>query len=64
MFPPFAWRWPVLAPVALGPFAGPLVREFCAVTEPSKYNPLLGRTAALLLAYGVLFTVGLVLGAP
>lgn len=58
------FRWPVLLALIIGPFAGPVVREFCAVTEPAKYNPLLGRTAALLLAYGALLATGIVLGAP
>ncbi len=58
------FRWPVLLALIIGPFAGPVVREFCAVTDPVKYNPLLGRTAGLLLAYGALLAAGIVLGAP
>lgn len=64
MFPPFLFRWPVLAPLALGPFAGGVVRDFCAVSDPVRYNPLLGRTAALLLAYAALFSAGIAIGAP
>lgn len=61
--PLFGLRWPVFAPLIVCPFAGPVVRAFCAVENPRDFNPLLGKTAAILMAWGVLLSVGIVLGA-
>ncbi len=61
--PPFNCRWPVLAALVVCPFAGPVVRAFCAVDNPRDFNPLLGKTAAILLAWGALLAAGIALGA-
>lgn len=61
--PLFGFRWPVLAPLIVCPFAGPVVRAFCAVENPRDFNPLLGKTAAILLVWGALFAAGIAFGA-
>lgn len=63
LLPPFNLRWPVLAALAICPFAGPVVRTFCAVRDSRDFNPLLGKTAAILLAWGAVLSAGIVLGA-
>ncbi|MDR3227941.1 MAG: 1,4-dihydroxy-2-naphthoate polyprenyltransferase [Puniceicoccales bacterium] len=55
-----AW---VLLPLATLPLAVALGRAFWRVREPVAHNPLLGKTAAFLLAHSLLFAAGLVLGA-
>ncbi|MDR2983105.1 MAG: 1,4-dihydroxy-2-naphthoate polyprenyltransferase [Puniceicoccales bacterium] len=51
-----------LFPLALVPIACLLGYRFWHVRDPRDYNPLLGKTAAFLLLYGLFFSVGLVLG--
>lgn len=56
------YRWPVLLPLLLTPLAISLTRRLAASVEPQERIALLGATARLLAAYGVLLTVGVVLG--
>ena len=60
LLPPFNLRWPVLAALVVCPFAGPVVRAFCAASQPREFAPLLGRTAGILLAWGLLLALGVV----
>lgn len=62
VLPLMGFRWPVLAPLVVCPFAGPVVRSFCAVENPRDFNPLLGKTAAILMAWGALLAAGIVFG--
>ncbi len=65
--PPVLWwsmeyRWPVLLPLLLIPLAVSLTHRLAASQEPSERIVLLGATARYLAAYGVLLSVGVVLG--
>lgn len=60
----YGFRWPVLAPLVVCPFAGAVVRKFCAVEDARDFNPLLGKTALVLLAWGALFAAGIAVGRP
>ena len=52
----------VLAAAALAALVGrPLARTLARTTDPAVLNPLLGKTAGLLIAYSVVFAVGWVL---
>jgi 1,4-dihydroxy-2-naphthoate octaprenyltransferase len=56
------YRWPVLSPVVLTPLAVALTRRLAASREPQERIVLLGATARLLAAYGVLLSLGVVIG--
>ena len=56
------YRWPVLLPLALVPWATGLTRRLAASREPEEQIALLGATAKLLAAFGVLLSVGVVIG--
>lgn len=56
------YRWPVLLPLLLVPWALGLTRRLAASREPVEQIALLGDTAKFLAAFGVLLSVGVVWG--
>lgn len=56
------YRWPVLLPLVLAPFAVRLTHRLMASCEPAEQIALLGRTALYLAAFGVLLSAGVVGG--
>lgn len=56
------YRWPVLLPLVLAPVATRLTHRLKASCDPAEQVALLGRTAAYLAVFGVLLSVGVVLG--
>jgi 1,4-dihydroxy-2-naphthoate polyprenyltransferase len=54
---------PVLLPLVLAPWAARLTMRLARSTQPAEQIALLGATARLLAAFGVLLSVGLVFGA-
>jgi 1,4-dihydroxy-2-naphthoate octaprenyltransferase len=58
----YGYRWPVLLPLLLVPWAVRLSRRLAASKEPTEQITLLGATAAYLAAFGVLLSVGVVWG--
>lgn len=56
------YRWPVLLPVLLAPWAAGLTRRLAGSREPAEQIALLGATARFLAAFGVLLSAGVVLG--
>lgn len=58
----YGYRWPVLLPVLLAPWAARLTRRLAASREPAEQIALLGSTAKYLAAFGGLLSAGLVWG--
>lgn len=58
----YGYRWPVLLPLLLAPWAAGLTRRLALSRDPAEQIALLGSTAKYLAAFGVLLSVGLVLG--
>ena len=56
------YRWPVLLPVLLTPWAVWLTLRLAASREPAEQITLLGETAKFLAAFGVLLSAGVVWG--
>ena len=56
------YRWPVLLPVAMAPWALALIRRLAVSREPAEQIALLGATAAYLAVFGGLLGLGLALG--
>lgn len=56
------YRWPVLLPLLLGPWAARLSRRLARSQEPAEQIVLLGATAKFLAAFGVLLCAGVVCG--
>jgi 1,4-dihydroxy-2-naphthoate octaprenyltransferase len=56
------YRWPVLLPLVLAPWAAGLTRRLASSREPAEQIALLGSTAKYLAAFGVLLSAGVVLG--
>lgn len=56
------YRWPVLLPLVLAPWAASLTRRLAASQDPLEQIALLGSTAKYLAAFGVLLSAGLMLG--
>jgi 1,4-dihydroxy-2-naphthoate polyprenyltransferase len=56
------YRWPVILPLIMTPVAGWLTLGLARSRAPSEQITLLGRTAAYLALFGVLLSVGVVLG--
>ncbi len=56
------YRWPVLLPLALAPWAIGLTRRLAASREPAEQIALLGSTAKYLAMFGLLLSAGLILG--
>ena len=56
------YRWPVLLPLLLAPWAASLTRRLAASRDPAEQIVLLGDTAKFLAAFGVLLSAGVVLG--
>jgi 1,4-dihydroxy-2-naphthoate octaprenyltransferase len=52
------YRWPVLLPLVLVPWAALLTRRLAASREPAEQIALLGDTAKFLAAFGVLLSAG------
>ncbi len=58
----YGYRWPVLLPLVLAPWAAGLTRRLALSREPAEQIVLLGSTAKYLAAFGGLLSAGLVLG--
>ena len=58
----YGYRWPVLLPVLLTPWAVGLTRRLSASREPAEQIVLLGATAKFLAGFGVLLCLGIVGG--
>ncbi|MBI3885332.1 MAG: 1,4-dihydroxy-2-naphthoate polyprenyltransferase [Opitutae bacterium] len=56
------YRWPVLLPLVLTPWAFKLTHALAASQQPQEQIALLGATAKFLAAYGLLLSAGIVLG--
>jgi 1,4-dihydroxy-2-naphthoate octaprenyltransferase len=56
------YRWPVLLPLLLAPWAALLTRRLAVSREPAEQIVLLGSTAKYLAAFGVLLSAGVVWG--
>jgi 1,4-dihydroxy-2-naphthoate octaprenyltransferase len=56
------YRWPVLLPLALAPWAATLTRRLAASRKPGEQIALLGDAARFLAAFGVLLSAGLIFG--
>ena len=56
------YRWPVLLPLVLTPLAMRLTHRLMASCDPTEQIALLGRTAGYLAVFGVLLSVGVVIG--
>ncbi len=56
------YRWPVLLPLVLTPWAGKLTRGLAVSQTPQEQIALLGATAKFLAVYGLLLSVGIVFG--
>lgn len=56
------YRWPVLLPLVLAPWAVGLTRRLARSVEPAEQIALLGDTAKFLAAFGVLLSAGVMLG--
>ncbi len=56
------YRWPVLLPLLLVPWAAALTRSLAVSAEPGRQIALLGATAGFLAAFGVLLSVGVAWG--
>jgi 1,4-dihydroxy-2-naphthoate octaprenyltransferase len=58
----YGYRWPVLLPLLLAPWAVLLTRRLAASRDPAEQIALLGGTARYLAAFGVLLSAGVVWG--
>ena len=58
----FNYRWPVLLPLMVAPWAVALTRRLARSHDPADQIGLLGSTAKFLAVFGVLLSVGVVLG--
>jgi 1,4-dihydroxy-2-naphthoate octaprenyltransferase len=56
------YRWPVLLPLLLAPWAARLTHRLARSFEPADQIALLGDTAKFLAAFGVLLSAGVILG--
>jgi 1,4-dihydroxy-2-naphthoate octaprenyltransferase len=56
------YRWPVLLPLVLTPMAMRLTHRLMASCDPKEQIALLARTAGYLALFGVLMSVGVVIG--
>ena len=56
------YQWPALLPLLLAPWSVTLTRRLAASREPAEQIALLGATARFLAAFGVLLSVGVLLG--
>jgi len=53
------YRWPVLLPLVLAPAAVSLTRRLARSSKPEEQIEILGATALLLAAYGILLSIGI-----
>jgi 1,4-dihydroxy-2-naphthoate octaprenyltransferase len=58
----YGYRWPVLLPLVLIPWAAGLTRRLALSRHPGEQIALLGSTAKFLAAFGALLSAGLLLG--
>ena len=58
----YGYRWPVLLPLVLAPWAAGLTRRLATSRTPAEQIALLGATAAYLAGFGILLSAGLVWG--
>jgi 1,4-dihydroxy-2-naphthoate polyprenyltransferase len=58
------WRWPVLLPLVLAPWAMRLTHRLGNSIEPREQIAVLADTAKFLAAFGVLLSAGVIWGAP
>lgn len=58
----YGYRWPVLVPLLLAPWATRLTHRLATSSNPAEQIALLGSTAKYLAAFGLLLSAGLVLG--
>ena len=56
------YRWPVLLPLVLTPWAGLLTRRLSRSTEPAEQIAILADTAKYLAVFGLLLSAGIVCG--
>ena len=56
------YRWPVLLPLLLAPWAAGLTRRLAGSRDPAEQIALLGATARFLAVFGALLSVGVVWG--
>ena len=56
----YGYRWPVLLPLVLAPWAAGLTRRLATSRAPAEQIALLGATAAYLAGFGILLSAGLV----
>lgn len=59
----YGYRWPVLLPLLLAPWAAKLSRRLARSRDPLEQIALLGSTAKFLALFGLLLTVGIATGA-
>jgi 1,4-dihydroxy-2-naphthoate octaprenyltransferase len=57
------WRWPILLPLVLAPWAARLTHRLGSSVDPREQIEVLADTAKFLAAFGVLLSVGVVWGA-
>jgi 1,4-dihydroxy-2-naphthoate polyprenyltransferase len=58
----YGYRWPVLLPLVLAPWASSLTRRLARSSAPEEQIELLGTTAKFLAVFGVLLSAGVILG--
>ncbi|MDB6113365.1 MAG: menA, partial [Lacunisphaera sp.] len=58
----YGYRWPVLLPLVLVPWAFGLTRRLGNSSEPAEQVAILGATAKFLAAFGVLLSLGVYFG--
>ena len=58
----YGYRWPILLPVLLAPWALMLTKRLGRSREPAEQIALLGATAKFLALFGILLSVGIVCG--
>ncbi len=56
----YGYRWPVLLPVLLAPWAVRLTNRLNRSSEPAEQIAILGATAKFLAAFGIMLSVGIV----
>jgi 1,4-dihydroxy-2-naphthoate octaprenyltransferase len=58
----YGYRWPVMVPLLLAPWAASLTGRLSRSREPAEQSALLGATAKFLAIFGILLSAGIVCG--